>query len=45
MIDRGNFIRSDADYQALFQTYFALKRSYPMRSGICDYGIYVFERM
>lgn len=45
LIDRGKFIRSDNDYQALFQSYFTLKRSYPIRSGICDYGIYVFERV
>ena len=45
LIDRGKFIRSDTDYQALFQPYFELKRNYPMRSGICDYGIFVFERI
>lgn len=44
-IDRGDHIRSDADYRALFQPYFELKRAYPMRSGICDYGVYVLERV
>jgi SAM-dependent methyltransferase len=44
LIDRGKFIRSDSDYQALFHPYFTLVRAYPMRSGICDYGVYVLER-
>jgi SAM-dependent methyltransferase len=43
-IDRGKFIRSDADYQALFRPYFELLHTYQMRSGICDYGVYVLER-
>jgi SAM-dependent methyltransferase len=45
LIDRGKFIRSDADYRALFHPYFELTRAYPMRSGICDYGVYVLERV
>lgn len=45
MIDRGKFIRSDSDYRGLFHPYFELRRSYPMRSGICDYGVYVLERV
>lgn len=45
LIDRGKFIRSDSDYRSLFHPYFELKRSYPMRSGICDYGVYVLERV
>ncbi|GAB4120877.1 MAG: class I SAM-dependent methyltransferase [Roseiflexaceae bacterium] len=44
MIDRGKFIRSDADYRALFHPYFTLQKAYHMRSGICDYGVYVLER-
>lgn len=43
-IDRGGFIRSDADYRALLAPHFDLRRSYPMRSGICDYAVYVLER-
>lgn len=43
-LDRGDHIRSDADYRALFQPHFAVVRSYGMRSGICDYGVYVLRR-
>lgn len=43
-LDRGDHIRSDADYRALFAPHFAVRRSYHMRSGICDYGVYVLER-
>ena len=43
-LDRGDHIRSDADYRALFAPHFAVQRSYHMRSGICDYGVYVLER-
>lgn len=43
-LDRGDHIRSDADYRALFGSYFNIRRSYHMRSGICDYGVYVLER-
>ena len=43
-LDRGGFIRSDADYRALLEPAFALQRQYCMRSGICDYAVYVLER-
>jgi hypothetical protein len=43
-LDRGGFIRSDADYRALLAPYFAVQRSSTMRSGICDYAVYVLER-
>jgi SAM-dependent methyltransferase len=42
-LDRGGFIRSDADYRALFRG-FSVQKSYTMRSGICDYGVYVLQR-
>jgi hypothetical protein len=42
-LDRGGNIRSDADYRALFGG-FGVERSYQMRSGICDYGVYVLRR-
>lgn len=42
-LDRGGFIRSDNDYRALFGG-FTVTRSYTMRSGICDYGVYVLRR-
>lgn len=43
-LDRGDHIRSDADYRALFAPHFVVQRSYLMRSGICDYGVYVLQR-
>jgi SAM-dependent methyltransferase len=43
-LDRGGFIRTDAEYRALLEPYFAVRRSYAMRSGICDYEVYVLER-
>jgi len=43
-LDRGGFIRSDADYRALLMPHFAVRRAYEMRSGICDYAVYVLER-
>jgi SAM-dependent methyltransferase len=43
-LDRGGYIRSEADYRALFGSGFDLRRSYHMRSGICDYGVYVLRR-
>lgn len=43
-LDRGGFIRTESDYRALFGAGFAIIRSYPMRSGICDYGVYVLRR-
>jgi len=43
-LDRGGFIRGDADYRALLAPYFMVQRSYTMRSGICDYAVYVLER-
>lgn len=42
-LDRGGFIRSDAEYRALFDD-FTVTRQYSMRSGICDYGVYVLRR-
>lgn len=44
LLDRGGYIRSDEEYQALFGPGFKLMRTYTMRSGICDYGVYVLHR-
>jgi SAM-dependent methyltransferase len=44
-LDRGGFIRTEADYRAFFQTGFQAVRTYHMRSGICDYGVYVLRRV
>jgi SAM-dependent methyltransferase len=44
-LDRGGYIRSDRDYVDLFGDGFAITRHYCMRSGICDYSVYVLERV
>jgi SAM-dependent methyltransferase len=44
-LDRGGFIRGDADYRALLAPHFAVQRSYVMRSGVCDYQVYVLGRV
>ena len=43
-LDRGDHIRTDADYRRLFKPLFAVREHYTMRSGICDYGVYVLRR-
>ncbi|KAB8144678.1 class I SAM-dependent methyltransferase [Chloroflexia bacterium SDU3-3] len=43
-LDRGGYIRSDADYRALMGPHFATRREYAIRSGICDYAVYVMDR-
>jgi SAM-dependent methyltransferase len=43
-LDRGGFIRTDAEYRAILAPLFMVVRNYPMRSGICDYEVYVLER-
>jgi SAM-dependent methyltransferase len=43
-LDRGGHIRSDDDYRALLMPHFRPRREYTMRSGICDYAVYVMER-
>jgi SAM-dependent methyltransferase len=43
-IDRGGHIRDDAAYRALFGPGFTVEKRFHMRSGICDYGVYVLRR-
>ncbi len=43
LIDRGGHIRSEAHYVELFGERFALERTYPMRSGCCDYLVLVLR--
>ena len=43
-LDRGGYIRDEAAYRALFGAQFSVERTYPMRSGICDYSVYVLHR-
>jgi ubiquinone/menaquinone biosynthesis C-methylase UbiE len=44
-LDRGGFIRSEQQYRAVFGDGFQLVRSYPIRSGICDYAVYLLRRL
>ncbi len=43
-LDRGDHIRTDGDYRRLFAPHFGVREHYTMRSGICDYGVYVLGR-
>ncbi len=43
-LDRGGNIRDDVAYRTLFHPEFTVIRAYTMRSGICDYGVYVLRR-
>lgn len=43
-IDRGGHIRDEAAYRAVFGPDFAVEQAYPMRSGVCDYAVYVLRR-
>ncbi|NTV63014.1 MAG: methyltransferase domain-containing protein [Oscillochloris sp.] len=43
-LDRGGYIRSEAEYRTIFGAGFTIERSYQMRSGICDYAVYVLKR-
>ncbi len=43
-LDRGGYIRTNEEYRALLAPQFAVRRNYLMRSGICDYEVYVLER-
>ena len=44
-LDRGNNIRTDADYRRLWAPHFTVTCDYGMRSGICDYRVYVLRRV
>lgn len=43
-LDRGGYIRNEQEYRTIFGAGFRIERSYAMRSGICDYGVYVLRR-
>jgi len=44
-IDRGAHIRSEAEYRAIFGSQLAVERHTTMRSGICDYAVYLLRRL
>lgn len=43
-LDRGDYIREDEAYRTLMAPYFALRRQYHIKSGICDLAVYVLDR-
>lgn len=43
-LDRGGYIRDEAAYRAFFGDGFEVVGISTMRSGICDYGVYVLRR-
>jgi len=43
-LDRGGYIRTNEEYRTLLAPHFTVCRNYLMRSGICDYEVYVLER-
>ena len=44
-VDRGGYIRNEAAYRAIFGPSFSVERAYHLRSGICDYAVYVLTRL
>lgn len=40
-IDQGDFIRTPKDYIDLFERFFVVKNDYYMRSGFCDYHVFI----
>jgi SAM-dependent methyltransferase len=43
LADEGSFIRRDDQYAALFQRHFQIRAHYRIRSGVCDYEVFVLE--
>lgn len=43
LVDQGRYIRAEQQYFPLFEACFSLERSYPMRSGFCDYQVLVLR--
>ena len=42
-LDQGGYIRDEYEYFPLFAEYFSLEKTYPMRSGFCDYRVLVLR--
>jgi len=42
--DRGYFIRSLTQYVNLFSEYFLVEKNFTVRSGICDYGVFILKK-
>lgn len=44
LVDQGGFIRTPEEYSSLFSTFLISKRDYHMRSGFCDYHVFILVR-
>lgn len=44
-LDRGGHIRAEAEYRAIFGPALTQDHGYEMRSGICDYAVFVLRRL
>ncbi|MCL5957699.1 MAG: class I SAM-dependent methyltransferase [Chloroflexi bacterium] len=42
-LDRGAFIRTEREYESLFARCFEVDKKYWMRSGVCDYSVFVLR--
>lgn len=43
-LDRGAFIRTESEYESLFVRSFQMEKKYAMRSGVCDYSVFILKR-
>jgi SAM-dependent methyltransferase len=43
LVDQGGYIRDEHEYSPLFEECFSLEKTYPMRSGVCDYRVLVLR--
>lgn len=43
LVDQGGYIRNEHEYFPLFADCFSLEKTYPMRSGVCDYRVLVLR--
>lgn len=44
LFDSGGHIRNPDAYEKLLKGHFHVKKYYPVRSGVCDYGVYVLTK-
>lgn len=44
MLDRGDFIRTSTDYDALVKKYFFITNTKKVMSGFCPYQVYVLDK-
>jgi hypothetical protein len=43
LADAGAFIRRPKQYVTLFDPHLDLKKTYPIRCGVCDYQVFILE--